>query len=98
MPCPKCAHEKRDLLSQSWTHGGKCGGQLCIDENAIVHCTRCGKSAHIRNMRMTCDSHRHIMVTVNRDEIGAAVAIGEVGVSDNNTGSLKWFKRLLEHI
>lgn len=97
MPCPKCAHEKNNLLSQSWTHGGNCGGDLYIDENAYVHCLRCGRSAHISRMTITCDSYRHTKIYVSRDEIGASLAIGHVGVSDN-ANSLKWFKRMLDNI
>lgn len=97
MPCPKCAQDKSNLRSQSWTHGGRCGGDLYIDENAYVHCQKCGKSAHISKMTMTCDSQRHIKTRATKNELGAAFAIGNVGVS-NNASSLKWFKKLLDNI
>ena len=97
MPCPKCAHENINLLSQSWTHGGNCGGDLYIDENAYVHCLECGKSAHVSRMTITCDSYQHTKAYVTRDEIGASLAIGNVGVS-NNVYSIKWLKKLLENI
>lgn len=97
IPCPICAHEKRNLYSEAWTHGGICGGNLYIDENAIVHCLRCGKSAHISRMLLTCNSLHHEKKRITRDEIGAALAIGNVGVT-NNAASLKWFKKMLENI
>ena len=95
MPCPKCAAEKYDFHLEQWTHGGDCNGRLYIDEKAYVHCNRCGKSAHITQMKMSCNKGRHNVVSVSRKEIASAIFVGNVGIVDN---SLKWIKRILDNI
>lgn len=95
MPCPKCAANNNDFQLEQWTHGGTCNGQLYIDERAFVHCSRCGKSAHITQMRMSCNKRRHDRALASRKEIAAAVSVGNIGLTNNN---LKWFKNILDNI
>lgn len=94
MPCPKCVCEEKDYSSQKWTHA-VCGCNLYIDENAIVHCLMCEKSAHISQMRISCDSKRHKRVHCTGKEVAASAAVAHLGIKYN---SLIWFKRLLEHL
>lgn len=93
MPCPICVHEKRIEL-QSWTHGGTCGGRLTIDHKAVIHCNKCGKSAHIRDMRMSC-AHNHTKMHASKKNIASAIAIGNVGVKND---VIKWFKSIIDHL
>jgi len=95
MPCPKCAANNNDFQLEQWTHGGTCNGRLYIDERAFVHCSRCGKSAHITDMRMSCDKGLHNRTIASRKEIASAISVGNVGVVEN---SLKWFMCILDNI
>ena len=95
IPCPKCAKSSSDYHLETWYHDGHCGGALYIDENAIVHCTKCGKSAHISKMYLTCDCYRHREVRVYREELAAAIAVGHIGVDYD---SPYWFKRILDNL
>lgn len=95
MPCPKCAKKYKDFQLEHWFHGGTCNGLLYIDENAYVHCQKCGKTAHITKMRMTCDRGYHVKNIPTKGEIASAISVGAIGVVND---SLKWFKHILEHI
>ncbi len=95
MPCPKCLNEYKSFHLERWTHGGKCGGRLVIDDKAVVHCKKCGKSAHITKMRMTCGAFKHVKVKASRDEIASALSTGSIGVVD---GSINWFRKILSNI
>lgn len=95
MPCPKCVHDNNNYYSEEWIHGGKCGGNLLIDENAYVTCSKCGKKAHVSRMRISCDSHKHLYVKSSKKEIGSAVTIAGIGT---NSGSLQWIKKFLSNL
>lgn len=95
MPCPKCVNEYTRIHLEQWIHGGNCNGRLLIDSNAIVHCEKCGKTAPLSKMRITCDSHKHINASPFRTEFASAVSIGSIGVIDNK---IHWFKSILDHI
>lgn len=95
MPCPKCITKHANVRLEQWTHGGSCKGRLFIDENAIVHCEKCAKTAHISRMRITCDSQKHQKEFMNKTEIASALAIGNIGVINN---AMYWFKYILNHI
>lgn len=95
MPCPKCLKEQQQICSEKWRHGSDCDGILYIDEMAYVHCSKCGKTAHIKDMKMTCDHRVHIKVKPTKKEIASALAAGAVGVVNNK---LNWFKSLLNHL
>lgn len=94
MPCPLCARD-RDYRIEEWTHGTDCGGRLWIDEHAIVHCERCGKSASIKHMRFSCDRGRHTYYRTLKKYIGGALAIGKVGCDG---GNLQWFNDLIKNL
>ena len=93
MPCPLCAAEGK-YTSEEWIHGD-CGGKLWIDCNAIVHCNKCGRQAHISTMEYTCNCGHHIRDFASPKLIGGALAIGKVGCED---GKLGWFKELLNNL
>lgn len=95
MPCPKCACESQTIQLENWTHGGGCNGRLLIDSDAVVHCEKCGKSAHISKMRISCNSHKHIKIKPSRKEFATAIAIGSIGVVNN---IIYWYKRIIEHL
>lgn len=95
IPCPKCL-KKRAYETETWTHGGTCGGRLVIDSDGIVRCTGCGRRAHISQMKVSCNCGAHVKESVTPDEVASAFAIG-IGM-DSKNGSLNWFKRLLEHL
>lgn len=95
MPCPKCLKKQQHIKSEQWKHGGNCNGYLYIDENAYVHCNKCGKTAHITNMEMSCDHGEHVRLKPTKKEIASALAAGTVGVVNNR---LNWFKSILDHL
>jgi hypothetical protein len=62
---------------------------------AYVHCDKCGKKAHITDMKITCDHGAHIKMKLSKNEISSALAIGAIGVVNNK---LNWFKSILDHL
>ena len=40
-------------------HHGDCGGILCIDDYANIHCRKCNKEAHITKMKFLCPRGIH---------------------------------------
>lgn len=95
MPCPKCLKKQLQIRSEQWKHGGGCNGYLYIDEMAYVHCGKCGKTAHIKDMEITCNHGAHIRMKPTKKEIASALAAGAVGVVKDK---LNWFKSLLDHL
>ncbi len=59
IPCPVCISEGHNTKREYWRHYGYCNGILCIDENAICSCRRCGKSAYLVQMRFRCPEDKH---------------------------------------
>lgn len=95
MPCPACAKERGDFVGETWVHGGLCGGNLFLDENGYVHCSKCHKSAHISTMYFSCNKGRHIKKLIKREYISAAVMMTKL---DNSTESLKWAATVVTNI
>ena len=94
MPCPICAHNLTSVKPELWTHGG-CGGVLYVDESAYVHCQKCGKTAHISKMHISCNCGRHHNKIPSRDDIAAAISNAKIGISNN---SIKWYKNFVSHL
>ena len=95
MPCPLCAHNSTTANSELWTHGGGCGGTLYVDDNAYVHCSKCGKKAHISKMHMSCSCGRHHYRIPSRDDIAAAVSFAKIGITSS---SIKWYRNFVSHL
>lgn len=59
IPCPVCASQGYNTKREYWRHHGYCNGILCVDEYAVCSCKRCGKEAHLSEMRFLCPENRH---------------------------------------
>lgn len=93
MPCPKCAMDHK-YEPEIWVHGDICRGLMMINSNGMVRCCKCGKTAHITNMQLSCDSNNHLYYSPSTKELAASLAIAN-GMAN---GSIRWFKRLLDNL
>lgn len=93
MPCPKCAQNQK-FEPEIWTHGDICRGLLMINSSGMVRCAKCGKTAHISKMQLSCNNHSHIFSRPNTKEWASSLAI----MSGVQKVSIRWFKRLLDNI
>ncbi len=93
IPCPKCAQDENYNL-ELWVHGDNCKGLLMINSSGMVRCSKCGKTAHISKMRMSCDSQSHTKYIPTTKEIASSLAI----MSGISKVSIHWFKQLLDNL
>lgn len=77
-----------------WVHGDICRGLMMINSNGMVRCCKCGKTAHISQMQLSCDNMIHLRFNPSKDELAGALAIA-TGIAN---GSIRWFKRLLDNL
>lgn len=92
MPCPECVKEGRVVPKEYWKHGNSCDGFLYIDDNGIVSCSRCYKTAKISEMKLTCDCGKHSLVFPS--VVGFAKAMSMSGKLSTQS-HIRWFNRVL---
>ena len=95
MPCPKCQQYGYHYAPEYWTHGGRCGGRLYLDEYAYVHCENCGNKAPLMQMRLTCNSGRHQYFVSSK--AGYAEAISAAGMVTDRYATA-WFQGVLKNL
>lgn len=95
MACPLCLQERYSCAKEYWRHGGNCQGILYLDEYAYVHCARCGRSAHLVQMYLTCNSGKHTFKTVSTVGFAQAISMAGMGVTSSATA---WLQSVLRHI
>lgn len=95
MSCPRCQQSGYQCPPEFWTHGGSCGGKLYLDENANIHCDRCGRQAPLIKMRLTCNSGRHSFYIASKE--GYADAISASGMITDRT-AIAWFQSVLKNL
>lgn len=95
MSCPLCMQERGIAPKEYWTHGGVCKGKLWLDEYANIHCARCGKYTHMMNIKLTCNSGKHVFSIPTTS--GYAAAIG-LAASMGNESVRAWLKSVLDNI
>lgn len=95
MPCPKCQEYGYSYPPEYWTHGGHCGGKLYLDEYAYIHCERCGRSASLMQMHLTCNSGRHEFFVTSKQ--GYAAAISASGMITDRK-AIAWFQSVLRNL
>lgn len=93
MSCPQCLRERTLVPKEYWRHSD--GGRLYIDEYAYIHCAKCGKSAHIKNMRLTCDSGRHQFEIVSTIGFTKAISLAAMSGGDE---VIDWLQSVLYYI
>lgn len=95
MSCPKCQEYGYNCPPEYWTHGGYCGGKLYLDEYAYIHCERCGRSASLMQMHLTCNSGRHEFFVTSKE--GYAAAISTSGMLTDRK-AIAWFQSVLRNL
>ena len=95
IPCPECVREGKVVPKEYWRHGGPCDGFLYIDENGVVSCSRCNKTAKISDMKLTCGNGKHTMVFPSVK--GFAKALSMSGKLPTQSDIL-WFNRILSKL
>lgn len=95
MACPQCIKEGYHVFVENWKHGGTCGGSLYLDEHAVVHCDRCYRSAHLSQMRLSCNNGRHNFAVIST--AGFAQAIMTSG-SIADAKALAWLQSVLVNL
>ncbi|MDR2406547.1 MAG: hypothetical protein LBE13_00315 [Bacteroidales bacterium] len=94
--CPICSSGGRYTMSpEYWRHYGSCQGRLQIDEYAYVSCARCGKRAHITQMRFNCPAQRHTFSVPTTSGLSEAFSISSQMV---NAAGNRWFISVIKHI
>ena len=93
--CPICIDEFWQCSKEYWRHEGSCNGILQLDEKANVVCSRCGRSAHITQMRLTCNSGRHTFAVPTVTGYAQAISMAAMGVSSASTA---WLQSVLMYI
>lgn len=95
MQCPGCAAYYGQAEREYWRHGGRCQGVLQLDEYANVICSKCGQSAHLTKMRLSCNSGRHVVFTPETDAYILSISCSSAFA--NNMGQA-WLMKVLEYL
>ena len=108
MPCPICVSEGRNSASEYWRHGSEgglsgimfkpCNGILCLDERANIVCSKCGKTRHLQDAKLTCNSGRHkFAIAPPNSTVSYAAAISAAS-HFSNAGGLDYLKSVMKHL
>ena len=95
MKCPGCAAEYGHAVNEYWRHGGRCQGVLQLDEYANVICSKCHSHAHLTDMRLCCNSGRHLVFTPGAEAYALSLSCASHFV--DNMG-LKWLQSVIRYI
>lgn len=91
MPCPVCLKEGKTARREKWIHGDHCGGEMILETNGRVYCSKCGYSAPAISIRYSCSNgHSYSYASVE----ALADAISMSGII-NTKYRLRWFQDFL---
>lgn len=95
MQCPGCAADYGHAVKEFWRHGGRCQGVLQLDEYANVICGKCGSHAHLTEMRLSCNSGRHMIFTPGAEKYAQSISCSSAFV--NNMG-MAWLQSVIRYL
>ncbi len=111
MPCPICLKEGRNSASEYWRHGSEgglsglmfkpCNGILCLDEKAMIICSKCGKSRHLQDAKLACNSGRHkfeLIPSKNQDSSRYYASAISAASHFSNEGGLNYLKSIMNYL
>ena len=98
MSCPRCKSEGYNCPPEYWTCS-ECGGILFIDENAYVHCDKCGNEAYLLQMSLMCNSGRHgYELCSSNAYIGAIGAASHKMLGDDDRVAMSFMYKILQSL
>lgn len=108
MPCPICINEGRNSASEYWRHGSEgglssimlkpCNGILCLDDRANIICSKCGKTRHLQDVKLTCNSGRHKFAIAPQNSKTSYAAAISTASQFTNAGGINYLISVMKYL